>query len=475
MYFCRHCLKLRCGYCVCHEVDSHYCSNCLEILPSAEARLKKNRCQTCFDCPNCLNTLAVRGTTVSVRDPDDPSKVNSQKKYYHACFFCRWTTRDAGLPDQAVQTVSANGWTHKETNSSNVQRVTVLLERARLLGTLERHEREQREKKFTPRSRRTFTHLPGVTSAHVRKRAGLPPELPAPSTIKDTLAEFQPAVAKESVNPLPEEIFTKAVNLFEITTMPQRLAQPEIQPVFCVDLLPAYKHLSTKRSQRCRECEHNVSKPELNPSSTKFKIQQAAYFHVPEVRLVTAGALIGGKDTEVVLLFSNPSQHPTTLSFISLREAEEEEGNKQTEDTSDLADQQGEAASSLSSLTKPAVVLEEPRPISIKVTGNVELPSPDAEITLPPKDDAAEYDYSGETHKSHNDPKWVMHRRANKAAVSFTVTPETGFTGKRCVIGFVLRYTYINRIPSPGSFDQKPQEVRLDTRLFVDCGKICSK
>lgn len=53
----------------------------------------------------------------------------------------------------------------------------------------------------------------GLTAAHVRKRAGLPPELPAPSTIKDNLAEFQPAVAKEEVQALPADIFTKELNI----------------------------------------------------------------------------------------------------------------------------------------------------------------------------------------------------------------------------------------------------------------------
>ena len=28
-------------------------------------------------------------------------------------------------------------------------------------------------------------------------------------------------------------------------------------------------------------CEHNLSKPEYNPTSIKFKIQLAAYYHVP--------------------------------------------------------------------------------------------------------------------------------------------------------------------------------------------------
>ena len=80
LYFCRHCLDIRwellhcivkvltkiitrCGFCVSHEVDSHYCPNCMENMPSAEARLKKNRCANCFDCPHCGHTLSTRYTT----------------------------------------------------------------------------------------------------------------------------------------------------------------------------------------------------------------------------------------------------------------------------------------------------------------------------------------------------------------------------------------------------------------------------
>ncbi|XP_034245300.1 dynactin subunit 4 [Thrips palmi] len=469
MYFCRHCLKLRCGYCVCHEVDSHYCSNCLEILPSAEARLKKHRCQTCFDCPNCLNTLAVRATTVSVRDPDDPNKVNSLKKYYHSCFFCRWTTRDVGLPDQAVQTVSANGWSQK--GESNIQRINVLLEYVRLLGMQERHEREQREKKFTPRSRRTFTHHPGLTAAHVRKRAGLPPELPAPSTIRDNLAEFQPAVAKEEVASLPESIFTEELDIDQVTTLTQRLAQPETQPESIVDLIPSCKHLCTKRSQRCRGCEHNVSKPDLNPSSIKFKIQHAASFHVPEVRLVSVQPLIGSKECEIVIVFSNPSQQPTTISFITLEEAEAE-AQEHTEVTPDTSVPQGEAPPSLSSLTRSPPVMEEPRPVSIAVTGDVNLPTADVEIVLAPKDDAAEYDDSSDTQQFHDDPQIVVHRRANKASLRLTVIPHADKAGQNCTIGFGFRYTYINRISTPASASFEPQKVQLSSRTFLNCGKI---
>jgi hypothetical protein len=45
---------IRCGFCVSHEVDSHYCPNCAENMPSAEARLKKNRQVGTVSAPSSL-------------------------------------------------------------------------------------------------------------------------------------------------------------------------------------------------------------------------------------------------------------------------------------------------------------------------------------------------------------------------------------------------------------------------------------
>lgn len=54
------------------------------------------------------------------------------------------------------------------------------------------------------------------------------------------------------------------------------MASPEWQPEKSSDLYPLHKHILVKRSLRCRHCEHNLSKPEYNPSSVKFKIQLGA-------------------------------------------------------------------------------------------------------------------------------------------------------------------------------------------------------
>ena len=61
-----------------------------------------------------------------------------------------------------------------------------------------------------------------------------------------------------------------------VTTMSQRLSLVNCQPENVNDLFPVHKHLLIKRSQRCRNCEHNVTKSEYNPVSIKFKIQLSA-------------------------------------------------------------------------------------------------------------------------------------------------------------------------------------------------------
>ena len=58
------------------------------------------RCSNCFDCPSCGHTLTTRATSQLVSNPDDPGKSTPKKMYYLACGFCRWTTRDVGIPDK---------------------------------------------------------------------------------------------------------------------------------------------------------------------------------------------------------------------------------------------------------------------------------------------------------------------------------------------------------------------------------------
>lgn len=143
----------------------------------------------------------------------------------------------------------------------------------------------------------------GMSAAMVRRKAGFSASsqfsLPSLQEAKKP-PKIKPSIPVSNIKDLPEEIFTASPDLkksnlllykfsswnsfsrlnieifFLVTTLEQRLGIPGLQCENIVNLKPCKKLLLTKRSQRCRECEHNVTKPEFYPSSIKFKIQLSA-------------------------------------------------------------------------------------------------------------------------------------------------------------------------------------------------------
>ncbi|XP_058800669.1 dynactin subunit 4 [Phymastichus coffea] len=469
IYFCRHCLSIRCGYCVCHEVDSYYCSNCLENHPPSEVRLKKNKCSNCFDCPCCAQTLSIRSGQVLLKPIQattvEESKPTTKKVYYLSCSLCRWSSRDAGIPDQTVATGS---W--KEQENPNVNRITALINYHKILASIEKQQKER--KKY--QAKRNFLQYEkfGITSTVARKITGRPSPKPQ-SQISD-----QPPASKatEEVEELPEDIFSKSVDITKITTLDQRLRHPDLQAEFINELRPQRKQFIIKRSQRCRSCEHNVSKPDICQASIKFKIQLAAFYHIPEVRIVTCEPLRLGKCSELLLKFCNPTQHqiqivllpldtpmiPTKTTATGVKEEIKRENVQMGCDSPNL----------LPSAVRQTVVIEESKPITIAPTGEVILPS--NLIILPPRDDTAEYDEPGDNHNFQDDPKLVVWRKGNKAVIRLHILPyvdkEKRAEGDPIVIGFVMQYGYVNTI---ATLEHKaPQKLDLKVKLFITAGNL---
>uniref|UniRef100_A0A8C5BH58 Dynactin subunit 4 n=1 Tax=Gadus morhua TaxID=8049 RepID=A0A8C5BH58_GADMO len=262
LYFCRYCSELRSLECVSHEVDSHYCPSCLENMPSAEAKLKKNRCANCFDCPCCMHTLSTRATNIPAPMPDDPTKTTMKKAYYLACGFCRWTSRDVGMADKSV---ASGGW--QEPENPHTQRINKLIEYYQQLA---QRERQERDRKKMARRRQCMPMAFSQHTIHVvekyglgtrlqRQRAGAPLSSLAGLTLKEGEDQkeiiIEPAQALDEVEPLPEDCYTRPINLPEVTTLRQRLLQPDFQPSGASQLHPKHKHLLMKRSLRCRESQ----------------------------------------------------------------------------------------------------------------------------------------------------------------------------------------------------------------------------
>uniref|UniRef100_A0A336KJC8 Dynactin subunit 4 n=1 Tax=Culicoides sonorensis TaxID=179676 RepID=A0A336KJC8_CULSO len=329
LYFCRHCLELRCGRCVGTEVDSHFCSNCLENIPSTEAKYKKNKCNSCFDCPSCRHTLSARGTTVNVsnnvkkNEEEDSSnktldssiqtegKVTTRKMFYLACLACRWTSRDAGIPDQTVATGS---W--PELENIHTIRFQTIAEHAQAIVLQRKQEKQDYHKRRSQKPHKfpSLTDRTGLTVSMIRRQVNWGDK----NQQKIHIENVQPSIASDKTEALPENIFKDDINLNMITTVSQRIAQLPHQPMTVIKLYPQHKSLCIKRSLRCKKCDHNVCKPELNPNSIKYRIQLFAVYHVPDIRLVECSNLKSGSNCSVKLKFINPTMYDMTVKLYTV-------------------------------------------------------------------------------------------------------------------------------------------------------------
>lgn len=329
-------------------------------------------------------------------------------------------------------------------------RLALLQDHYRSLAQREKLEKES--KRFIGRklSYMQLSDKYGLT----RRRAGLPPMSPASSGIGSLTAEdpkgvqLAPAEAKpiEEVEILPEDIFENEVDLCQITTLSQRLAQVESQPELVKDLFPKHKYLMIKRSQRCRKCEHNLSKPEYSPSSIKFKIQLAAYYHVPEVVIfrVNEEVIKPGAKVDFVLKIVNPTQHATQVEFLEIDECEKKlEEKEKAEKEIEAKDEKKKVG--VVGLRTPTLV----KATSLqKVIPNAICLLPKANIYVPPRDDAAEFDDVGPDLKGVVDDKAVVDwRKANRVGVKMTAKVNSSVQkGDQAVATIALKFLYTNTI-----------------------------
>uniref|UniRef100_A0A672GGW8 Dynactin subunit 4 n=1 Tax=Salarias fasciatus TaxID=181472 RepID=A0A672GGW8_SALFA len=434
LYFCRYCSELRSLECVSHEVDSHYCPSCLENMPSAEAKLKKNRCANCFDCPCCMHTLSTRATNIPAPLPDDPTKTAMKKAYYLACGFCRWTSRDVGMADKSV---ASGGW--QEPENPHTQRITKLIEYYQQLA---HREKQERDRKKLARRRQcmplAFSEKYGLGTRLQRQRPGAPISSLAGLTLKEGEDQkeisIEPAQALDEVEPLPEDCYTRPVSLPEVTTLRQRLLQPDFQPAGASQLHPRHKHLLMKRSLRCRKCEHNLSKPEFNPTSIKFKIQLVFAFRFMPVLDGLSPALCV-QESQVLLTLTNPVENVTHVTLTACEEGD---------------------------------------PDDVNSTAKVIVPS--KELVLAGKDAAAEYDELAEPQDFHDDPDVVAFRKSNKIGFFIKVIPQRE-EDSDVTVSFKIRHDFRNlaapvRSSEEGGAEPAVESIWLTQHVELQLGPL---
>ncbi|VDO04036.1 unnamed protein product [Rodentolepis nana] len=432
LYFCRHCYDVRCGNCVSHEVDSHYCPNCLENMTSAEAKMRKHRCGNCFECPSCGHTLSTRGTLAlapasGITSSTSPGEapMTPQKTYYLHCAFCRWTTRESGIPDQK----SPGGWQEKP--NLFAERIEKLINEYGEFAKKEKNEKERSKYKkrkyilsverfpvLTPRFRRRYSNW-GSYGRDTNPSVD----------IKISSAEAAPVTESFNVDDLVSKPF-----VFEkVTSIHQRHMSPWLQPTETLSLEPRHKALAVKRSLRCKKCEHTLSKADFNPSFIKFRINLSALYHlidlhfslppsviepsvssdqplrrvtpmplptvtfdsVPPSRELKIKSLSVEKPINVILVLSNPAHRITTVKLRQLTPEEE------TEKLKEFFIKTGSSSPTYST---------------------VKLDLPTTGITIAAKSDVSEYNdlVTGQTTNEFqdDDPKLIAYRHGHRVGIN---------------------------------------------------------
>lgn len=355
--------------------------------------------------------------------------------YYLACAFCRWTSRDIGLPDQNV---ASGGWPDQENVSG--ERISALLEHYRSIAQREKIEKESRRFLGRKLSYLQLSDKYGLTTVVARKRAGLPPLASAGGKTDDIARQVDIAPAEavdlDDEDDLPASLMTEPLDLHSVTSMTQRLVQLETQPQLISQLFPKHKHLMIKRSQRCRQCEHNLSKPEYNPTSIKFKIQLAAFYHVPDIIIYKVGQLSPDKPARLEIKITNPSNTPTVLEFLDLDTLE-----LKKQEEKETVKEDKPVVSAINPLRQPSIVTALDQSLGV-VTAKVKIPG--SKVYLPPKDEAAEFDDHGVDLAGHqDDPNLVVWRKNNKVCLKLEVTPSS--SGQQFV-GIGMQYQYTNTV-----------------------------
>ncbi|XP_065184106.1 dynactin subunit 4-like [Sycon ciliatum] len=453
LFLCQHCIKLRCARCVSHEIESYYCPYCLETMSSAEAKVKKNRCGNCCDCPCCGHTLSVMTSSQQQADADasassatstGTSPGQGKKVYYLRCSVCRWSSRDIDCADKDS---AGGGYPIEESPAADS--VKKLIDVYLRIANTEKAERDQ---KTASRRRSLMTYTASLDQRLMAMRTSTPQSrlsvLPsvdsgvaAPvgstDTVREELAKVA-SVATSDIEPLPQSYYNDPLRLDTVATLEQRLSDTSFQsPCASVRtaelegtcmagqrrLVPQHKFLCTRRLQRCKQCEHILNKPDNNPSSIKTRLQLIALHYMPNFRIAVLPEFKCQQWSKAVLTIVNPLNDNVAFTLSNLPEAD---------------------------------ASEEP-----SITADIELPT--SQLTVLARDDTSEYDDT-DAEQFQDDASVVHRRKANRLSFYVKIRPMKAVGPVQ--VSFLLCFKYTSAVQK-GS-----QPVHLRQRVNLDLGKM---
>ncbi|KAI9207845.1 dynactin p62 family-domain-containing protein [Polychytrium aggregatum] len=314
LYYCDDCHKIRCKRCISEEISCFYCPNCLFEVPTASAKAEKNRCaRNCFQCPICMNTL----TVVSIVDPGAAgATVSGANIHYLSCGVCRWDSLEIGLKFErptglAMQLQKAEDERSdvKEFESLRAYFEKAMKAQGQPTGVLKSGGA------INSISSSLLASIPGLASLGM----GLPKTNPLPIGRTEELEPYE-SYAKEFPDNSKADEEDPLWRLDTVTTLAQRLNQPDDEPRRRMDLRPQRIQLRTKRSKRCRQCDHFLIKPEIKAVATRFKIKLIAREFLPTITIaqpMPLSPLTPDVPVKLLLKFTNPIDQEMDVSIAT--------------------------------------------------------------------------------------------------------------------------------------------------------------
>lgn len=298
-YYCESCNKLISQEEVKIEIDTYFCPNCLENIPSSEAFLRNFRCANCYDCPRCMTTIYKNKLNIGSESNENNGGI---VQFSYNCGFCHFSL-DAGHEMNNVN--EANETNNKEYNDGSTklslgkQESSFNLQESNYLSLIIEKVSNSIYKNLDPYITNDVTKLSGLDDEQSKLNPALR-ILEEKQKISTTLLKEKNLWNNNNELKCLSNIKNSLPTSLERNNLSYRqyLSNPEIINSVYLSLRaksnnksilhPYNKKLCVQISKRCIACKRLVIKPQLNPlSQPPFRVNLSANLFLPNFRIVS--------------------------------------------------------------------------------------------------------------------------------------------------------------------------------------------
>ncbi|ORX56034.1 hypothetical protein BCR36DRAFT_320825 [Piromyces finnis] len=336
LFFCPSCCELHCPDCVKNDFLCFYCPNCLFDVPQASVVSEQNRCiRNCFECPICFNVLTVisQQDTINTTATDDEQTV-----YFLACNVCQWKSLEINLSfDKStglyLQLQKKESILPHEVEFQNLRNHYDKCLRSN--NNMNNINTKRLSALFGNTS--SFLYSPSIISHIPDLKTKLIQAKRDNNQISD---EYNNSSENKDTQVMEDELeminLKNLENMDELTSLKQKLNQPEDQPRYLKQLRIHRIPLRVKLQTKCDKCEKILVKQEVQkmkkPSNIRFSIKSFARDYIPNIfiqKIIPNNKLHKDIPVQVLLKFVNPLSQEISVSISTLP-------NKQNEDKMDI-------------------------------------------------------------------------------------------------------------------------------------------